>query len=241
MKLLKKIEDQITKDETWRKPGEHSSGPLSCFDSEDNRERKKRAKSLAIKKNTTAQNIAGAWPINLNFPSFALIGPRKIEEIDSSLNNLKINLNNEEIAWLNLMEKIKMNKADISFQLYTARKFEPYKNIFEYIASTGIKNVELFALSDFDEKELHDLLQQNNLTALSAHISFESFENLKDTINKIKYLNIRHAIIPAPKAIPGKDFQEFFNLNESEWIQFAKEISEYIKIFHDQRLNTWLS
>ena len=92
-----------------------------------------------------------------------------------------------------------MNKADISFQLYTARKFEPYKNIFEYIASTGIKNVELFALSDFDEKELHDLLQQNNLTALSAHISFESLENLNDTINKIKYLNIRHAIIPAPK------------------------------------------
>ena len=47
-----------------------------------------------------------------------------------------------------------MNKFDISFQLYTARKFEPYKNIFEHIASTGIKNVELFALSDFDEKEL---------------------------------------------------------------------------------------
>ena len=103
--ITKKIEDQITKDETWRKPGEHSSGPLSCFESEDNRERKKRAKSLAIKKHTTAQNIAGAWPINLNFPSFALIGPRKIQEIDSSLNNLKINLSNEEIAWLNLMEK----------------------------------------------------------------------------------------------------------------------------------------
>ena len=105
-----------------------------------------------------------------------------------------------------------------------------------FITSTGIKNVELFALSDFDEKELHDLLQQNNLTALSAHISFESFENLKDTIKKIKYLNIRHAIIPAPKAIKGKDFQEFFSLNESEWIQFAKEISEYIKIFHDNGL-----
>ena len=129
-----------------------------------------------------------------------------------------------------------MNNFDISFQLYTARKFEPYKKIFEYIASTGIKNVELFALSDFDEKELHDLLQQNNLTALSAHISFESFKNLKDTIKKIKYLNIRHAIIPAPKAIPRKDFQEFFNLNESEWVQFGKEISEYIKIFQDQGL-----
>ena len=102
--ITKRIEDQITKDEIWRKPGEHSSGPLSCFDSEDNRERKKRANRLALDKNTTAQNIAGAWPINLNFPSFALIGPRKIEEIDSSLNNLKIKFSNKEIAWLNLME-----------------------------------------------------------------------------------------------------------------------------------------
>ena len=102
--ITKRIEDQITKDETWRKPGEHSSGPLSCFDSEDNRERKKRANRLALDKNTTAQNIAGAWPINLNFPSFALIGPRKIEEVDFSLNNLKIKFSNKEIAWLNLME-----------------------------------------------------------------------------------------------------------------------------------------
>ena len=92
-----------------------------------------------------------------------------------------------------------MNKADISFQLYTARKFEPYQNIFEYLASTGIKNVELFALSDFDEKELKDLLQQNNLTALSAHVSLESFENLNEILNKIKYLNIRHVIIPAQR------------------------------------------
>ena len=118
-----------------------------------------------------------------------------------------------------------MKKTDISFQLYTARKFQPYKNIFEYISSTGVKNLELFALSDFDEKELKDLLQQYNLTTLSAHISFESLEKIQDVLKKIKFLNIKHAIIPAPKAIPGKDFEEFFNLNENEWINFAKEIS----------------
>ena len=33
----KLIEEKITKDESaWRQPGEHSSGPLSCFDSADN-------------------------------------------------------------------------------------------------------------------------------------------------------------------------------------------------------------
>ena len=100
--VTKKIEEDITASETWREPGEHSSGPLSCFDSQDNRERKKRAIDLAIKKQTTAQNIAGSWPLNLKFPSFALIGPRNIEEIDSSLNNLDINLSNDEVNWLNL-------------------------------------------------------------------------------------------------------------------------------------------
>mgnify|MGYP001360112607 CR=1 FL=1 len=102
--ITKKIEDQITKDETWRQPGEHSSGPLSCFDSKDNRERKNRALSLATKMNTDAQNIAGAWPLNLKFPSFALIGPRIIDELDSSLKNLEIELTEEHINWLNLIK-----------------------------------------------------------------------------------------------------------------------------------------
>ena len=103
-KKVQEIENQIRKNETWRKPGEHSSGPLSCFDSKDNRERKKRSLLLAKKLNTTSQNIAGAWPINFNFPSFALIGPRNIEEINSCLNNLEIKLNITEMNWLNLNE-----------------------------------------------------------------------------------------------------------------------------------------
>ena len=42
--ITHKIEDKITSDESsWRKLGEHSSGPLSCYDSEDNRERKKKS------------------------------------------------------------------------------------------------------------------------------------------------------------------------------------------------------
>lgn len=129
-----------------------------------------------------------------------------------------------------------MNKANISFQLYTARKFQPFKDVLNYIASTGIKNVELFALADFDEKELKDLLEQNNLTSISAHVSLESFENLQNLLNKIKYLNIKHVIVPAPKAIPGKNFEEFFNLSENDWINLGKEISNYIKVFKDNDL-----
>ena len=98
------IEDKITKDESsWREPGENSSGPLSCFDSEDNRERRIRAEKLANELNVTTQNIAGAWPLNQPFPSFALIGPRKIEEIDTSLPCLDILFSKEKSDWLNLV------------------------------------------------------------------------------------------------------------------------------------------
>ena len=102
-KICQSIEDKITKDESsWRKAGENSSGPLSCFDSADNRERRKRATKLANELNVTTQNIAGAWPLNLSFPSFALIGPRNVEEIDTSLPNIDITISKEKIDWLNL-------------------------------------------------------------------------------------------------------------------------------------------
>ena len=102
--ICQAIEDQITKDESsWRKLGQHSSGPLSCFDSEDNRERRNRAYNLAKELNVTTQNIAGAWPLNQSFPSFALIGPRNIKEIDTSLPSLDISISKEKSEWLNLM------------------------------------------------------------------------------------------------------------------------------------------
>ncbi len=100
--ITKKIEEEITKSETWREPGEYSSGPLSCFDSEDNRERKKRAFTLAKNMKIDPQNIAGAWPLNFKFPSFALVGPRNIEELDSSLKNINVELTQEQVNWLNL-------------------------------------------------------------------------------------------------------------------------------------------
>ena len=99
--ITQEIEDKITKAETYRAPGENSSGPISCYDSEDNRERKKRAMELAEKKGCSAHNIAASWTINQSFPSFALIGPRTIDELDTTLPCLDIELTKEEINWLN--------------------------------------------------------------------------------------------------------------------------------------------
>ena len=52
--ICQAIEDKIKEDESsFRKPGEHSSGPLSCFDSKANRERRSRANTLAKELNVT--------------------------------------------------------------------------------------------------------------------------------------------------------------------------------------------
>ena len=70
----------------------------------DNQERKSRVYSLIKKLDTSAQNIAVAWPLNLKFPSFALIGPRKIDEINSSLKNLSVELTDSDVNWLSLKD-----------------------------------------------------------------------------------------------------------------------------------------
>ena len=102
-KITSEIERKITEAESsWRKPGENSSGPISCYDSDDNMERKKRARELAEKKGCSANNIAASWTLSQSFPSFALIGPRSISELDTTLPCLDIELNKEEINWLNL-------------------------------------------------------------------------------------------------------------------------------------------
>ncbi len=102
-KITNEIEKKISEAESsWRKPGENSSGPISCYDSADNRERKKRAIELAEKKGCSAHNIAASWTINQSFPSFALIGPRTVKELDTTLPCLDIELTSEEINWLNL-------------------------------------------------------------------------------------------------------------------------------------------
>jgi aryl-alcohol dehydrogenase-like predicted oxidoreductase len=79
--------------------------PETCFGSEANAERRRRAEELAAKKGVTANNIAAAWVLAQSFPSFALVGPRTIDEINSSLPAVNVELTPVEVAWLNLEAK----------------------------------------------------------------------------------------------------------------------------------------
>lgn len=76
--------------------------PDVCFNSDDNLERKTRAKKLALDRDVETHNIATAWVLNQSFPSIALIGPRTVDEVYSTLNSTKVILTKEECAWLNL-------------------------------------------------------------------------------------------------------------------------------------------
>ena len=76
--------------------------PETCFGSKANAERRRRAEELAVTRGVTANNIALAWVLAQAFPSFALIGPRDVNETVSTLAALAIALTPDEVGWLNL-------------------------------------------------------------------------------------------------------------------------------------------
>lgn len=76
--------------------------PETCFGSEANAERRRRAEELAAKRGVAPNTIAGAWVLAQSFPSYALIGPRTVEEIDSTLPAARTTLSASEVARLNL-------------------------------------------------------------------------------------------------------------------------------------------
>ena len=73
-----------------------------------------------------------------------------------------------------------MNKEQISLQVYSARNFKPYENIFRFLSEQGMQNVELFEVEAFDETK--DLLEKYNLTAKSSHIGFDTLKNTNEII-----------------------------------------------------------
>ena len=77
---------------------------VRCWYAEDNFRRLERVKELAKKRGVLPVNVALAWVLNQPFPTFALIGPRTLEETRTSLPALGIELTEREMRWLNLEE-----------------------------------------------------------------------------------------------------------------------------------------
>jgi predicted dehydrogenase/aryl-alcohol dehydrogenase-like predicted oxidoreductase len=75
---------------------------VRCWYSDDNFERLKRVNDLAERRHVLPINIALAYVLNQPFPTYALIGPRRLDETESSLRGLDVALSAEEVSWLNL-------------------------------------------------------------------------------------------------------------------------------------------
>lgn len=78
------------------------TGPEQCFGSDANAERRRRAEIIAAECGSSTHNIATAWVLAQQFPSFALIGPRSAGEIASTLPAFDVALAQGDVAWLNL-------------------------------------------------------------------------------------------------------------------------------------------
>ena len=75
---------------------------VRCWHSDDNFQRRERALLLAKEKGVEAINIALAYVLCQPFPTFALCGPRTLEELRTSLPGVGIELTPGELAWLDL-------------------------------------------------------------------------------------------------------------------------------------------
>ncbi|MDG1119186.1 MAG: aldo/keto reductase [Flavimaricola sp.] len=78
------------------------TAPDTCFGSPDNAERRRRAKELAARHGVSANNIALAWVLARPFPSLALVGPRSVDEIATTLPAMGLTLSTAELDWLDL-------------------------------------------------------------------------------------------------------------------------------------------
>ncbi|GAA5128268.1 aldo/keto reductase [Pseudonocardia adelaidensis] len=89
---------------TGRAAPEDRSDPelVRCFYSDGNFERLARARTLGAQLGVTPTAIALAYVLAQPFPTFALIGPRSVDETRSSTEAARVQLTPEQVAWLDL-------------------------------------------------------------------------------------------------------------------------------------------
>ena len=129
-----------------------------------------------------------------------------------------------------------MNRNQVTMQLYTTRKFQPYEPIFKFLSESGIKNIELFDLDKIDLDNFKSMMEENSISIKSSHISFQAITNTEETISRMKYLNIKHAIVPSVPEKFSKDFASNFDLDEETWNNFGKDLSSYVQTYEDNGL-----
>ncbi|GAA4958690.1 aldo/keto reductase [Actinoplanes utahensis] len=73
---------------------------VRCFHSEANLERRRRAVELAAKHDVSPSVIALSYVLHQPFPTFALVGPKTLEDSRECMGAPRVTLSDEEIRWL---------------------------------------------------------------------------------------------------------------------------------------------
>jgi aryl-alcohol dehydrogenase-like predicted oxidoreductase len=75
---------------------------VEIYYNNENFERLNRAQLLGREKGSSAIQISLAYVMQQPFPIFPIIGPRNLDELDSSLGAVDVELTEKEMQWLNL-------------------------------------------------------------------------------------------------------------------------------------------
>jgi aryl-alcohol dehydrogenase-like predicted oxidoreductase len=73
--------------------------------SEDNLERRRRAEALGAELGVHPMAVALAWVLGIGLPIIPIIGPHSLRELRSSLRALSIELNEDQMRWLDLEDR----------------------------------------------------------------------------------------------------------------------------------------
>lgn len=119
---------------------------------------------------------------------------------------------------------------EFSFQLYSARNFTPWENVYKSIATLGYKQVEGFGGVYEDAAATREHLDAAGLTMPSGHYSLDSLENdLDATIKTAQILGSTHLFCPHLAADERPE-------DAAGWQSFGKRINSIGKQVNDKGL-----
>lgn len=121
---------------------------------------------------------------------------------------------------------------DVSFQLYSARNFMPWSDVYKIVATLGYTQVEGFGGVYEDPAATRAMLEQNGLTMPSGHFfPISSFEDaFNTTLTTAKALGMKRIFCPAPEDL-WRDGTDAVN-----WISLAKHLEGTCKKVNDAGL-----
>ncbi|MCB1971267.1 MAG: sugar phosphate isomerase/epimerase, partial [Geminicoccaceae bacterium] len=117
----------------------------------------------------------------------------------------------------------------ISFQLYSARNFQPWDEVIATLSDLGYKNVEGFGGNYADARAFRDLLDRHGMAMPTGHFfPIGTFEDGIDaTLATARTLGMERLFCPAPEdALRGP-------ANAADWIALARRLEDAAKRVQD--------